>query len=80
MAGVAGGVVIAEHVAARAPDAGTTEFTLLRDDGTRRVVSIPGDYAIRDSRPGVGVLVSTTNPVPQLFLVSETDLLALFAR
>jgi len=76
MAAVAGGVVIAELVVGRPP---TTELTLLRDDGTRRTAAVQGDYVIRDSRPGVGVLVSSTDPVPRLFLISEAELLALFA-
>ena len=41
---------------------------------------VAGLYDLRDSRPGVGVLVSATDPVPHVFLVSEADLLALFAR
>ncbi|HVG43884.1 MAG TPA: hypothetical protein VM890_04110 [Longimicrobium sp.] len=79
MAAVAGGVVIAEMVVERVGRPPITELTLLRDDGTRRTVTAPGEFVIRDSRPGVGVLLSSTDPVPHLFLVSQADLLALFA-
>jgi hypothetical protein len=78
IASVPGGVVIAEHVTGREPGSATTALTLRRQDGTRRTISVPGSYTLRDSRPGVGVLISTTDPVPQVFLVSERDLLAAF--
>ena len=62
------------------PGSVTTELTLRRDDGKWQRVSVRGDFVIRDSRPGVGILVSTPDPVPHAFLISEHDLLALFAR
>lgn len=54
-----------------------TELTYLRGDTTRSV-TLPGALVLRDSRPGVGVLLSTSDPVPQVFLVPEPDILRLF--
>lgn len=54
-----------------------TELALL-DGGRERKVSFTGAWVIRDSRPGTGVLVSTNDPVPQVFLVRENDFLEMF--
>lgn len=78
MAAVAGGVVVAEQVMGKEPGSVTTELILRRDDGARRTVSARGAWSLADSRRGVGILVSTSEPVPHVFLVSERDLLALF--
>lgn len=78
MAAVFGGVVVAEQVTGEEPGSVTTELILRREDGTHRTVVVPGAYSLADSRPGVGILVSTSEPVPHVFLVSERDLLALF--
>lgn len=78
MAAVPGGVVVAEQVMGGAPGAVTTQLVLRRDDGTRRTAAVSGAYFLADSRPGVGILVSTSEPVPHVFLVSERDLLAVF--
>lgn len=78
MAAVRGGVVVAELVTGKEPGSVTTHLVLRRDDGTRRSAVIPGSYILADSRPGVGILVSTSEPVPHVFLISEADLLASF--
>jgi hypothetical protein len=39
--------------------------------GGRETVNVAGVYQLRDSRRGVGVLVSTHHPVPHVFLLSE---------
>jgi hypothetical protein len=78
IAAVGGGVLIADHVSDRGAEGGHTEFSLVR--GGRRVstVSVPGSYVIRDSRPGIGVLFSTGDPVPQVFLVGEREVMEMF--
>lgn len=55
------------------------DLTLLTGAEPRRL-SMEGDYVLEDSRPGVGVLVSTSNPVPQVFLVKPAEFMALFPR
>jgi|GEM_PF-2412130 len=79
IATVPGGVVIAEVVFGTAGSE-FTELTLRRKDGSEAKISVPGSFELRDSRPGVGVLMSATDPAPRVFLVSEGDLLALFSR
>lgn len=54
-----------------------TDLTLLAG-GKERRLSVPGIYVIQDSRPDVGVLVSTTDPVPQVFLVRAADFQGMF--
>ncbi|MEK7667102.1 MAG: hypothetical protein AAB409_00450 [Gemmatimonadota bacterium] len=54
---------------------GFTRFTLISPRRTVRV-SVPGVYMIRDSRPGLGVLFSSSDPVPHVFVVHEDSLLA----
>jgi hypothetical protein len=78
IAAVDDGVLIGEHVAGRGAEEGHTEFSLVR--GGRRVatVRVPGSYVIRDSLAGVGVLFSTSEPVPQLFLVAEREVMSMF--
>jgi hypothetical protein len=71
---VTGGVVVADVV----PGAhARTELALLRGGAEQRV-EVSGVYALRDSRPGLGVLLQTMDPAPRLFLVSEKDVLSLF--
>ena len=77
MAAVPGGVVLAAHVVPAPGDSVTTELTLVTAKG-ERTVSASGDYTLRDSHPRLGVLVSTTDPVPRLFTVSADDLRRLF--
>lgn len=77
MAAVPGGVVLAAHVVPAPGDSVTTELTLVTAKG-ERTVSVPGDYTLRDSHPRLGVLVSTTDPVPRLFTISADDLRRLF--
>lgn len=81
LAGIAliGGVVmIGEHVIGRGAEDSHTEFSLIRDGHVAARARAPGSYVIRDSRPGVGVLFSTRDPVPQVFLVREADVLGMF--
>lgn len=71
-----GGMVVADQVVARVDAAGGATHTRLW--GTRRggswSATLPGAYLLRDSRPGVGVLVQADEPVPHLFLLRESDL------
>jgi hypothetical protein len=78
IAEVADGVVIAELVQGKDEDSGTTELTLIGNDGSRKRITVPGHFVLRDSRPGVGVLVSSTDPVPHVFLITQQDLRNLF--
>ena len=75
---VGGGVLIGEHVIGRGGEGGHTEFSLIRDGRVAQRARVPGSYVIRDSRPGVGVLFSTGDPVPQVFLVRDADVLSMF--
>lgn len=76
MAAVGDGVVVGEIV--HGEDGETTELTLISRGGMRRSVRVPGSYVIRDARDGSGVLMSASEPVPRVFLVSGRELLALF--
>jgi hypothetical protein len=71
-----GGLVVADQVVARVDAEGGATNTRLW--GTRRggswSATLPGAYLLRDSRPGVGVLVQADEPVPHLFLLRESDL------
>lgn len=73
------GVLIAEHVNDRGAEGGYTELSLVRAGRRVSTVRVPGSYVVRDSQPGVGVLISTSDPVPQVFLVSDRDVLAMFS-
>ena len=53
------------------------DLTLL-EGGRERTLSVAGSYVLQDSRPGVGVLVSTSDPVPQVFLLKPGDFRAMF--
>ncbi|HEX5727199.1 MAG TPA: hypothetical protein VFX98_17110 [Longimicrobiaceae bacterium] len=74
---VPGGVVFGEKVYLGSGRRGRLDLTLL-DGGAPRRLAIEGDYVLQDSRPGVGVLMSTGDPVPQVFLVSAEEFLAMF--
>jgi hypothetical protein len=76
LAALPGGVVFAEKVFGEA-EGERVDLTLL-GAGSGRTLSVAGDYVIRDSRTGVGVLVSTNDPVPQVFLVKPEDFLGMF--
>jgi len=78
IAAVPGGVVIAEHVIGRRAETSTTELTLEANGRVERRITVPGNFVLRDSRDGVGVLVSSNDPVPHLFVVSQRDLRDLF--
>lgn len=71
-------VLIGEHVIGRSAEGSHTEFSLIRDGHVVGRARVPGSYVIRDSRPGVGVLFSTGDPVPQVFLAREADVLGMF--
>jgi hypothetical protein len=71
---VAGGVVLADITFGTEPE---TEFTLLRS-GREQRVRVAGGYALRDSRPGQGVLMERIGPAPELFVLAEKDLLSMF--
>lgn len=77
MAAAPDGVILAAHVFTAPGEPGSTELTWVTAAG-ERTVSVPGDYTLRDSHPRLGVLVSTTDPVPRLFTVSPADLRRLF--
>lgn len=55
-----------------------TRLTLLRQGRAVSIV-VDGMVTIRDSRPGVGLLVAVSDPIPRLILFSEDDLNSLFA-
>ncbi len=48
--------------------------------GAPRMLSLAGSYVLQDSRPGLGVLVSTSDPVPQVFLVRAAEFVKMFPR
>jgi hypothetical protein len=70
------GVIFAEKVHV-GDGADRLDLTLL-SGGSARKLSIAGDYVLLDSRPDVGVLVSTSDPVPQAFLVKPRDFVSMF--
>jgi hypothetical protein len=76
VAAVEGGVVFAEKVYV---DAGRSRLDLtLLGAGGERTLSLDGDYVLQDSRPGVGVLIGTSEPFPQVFLVKPADFIGMF--
>lgn len=75
MAALPGGIVFGEYVV-MTPEPPRVDLTLLAD-GRERTLSLAGDYVLRDSHPDVGVLVSTGDPVPQVFLLKPDDLLSM---
>lgn len=76
LASLGGSVVFAEKVFVGSHE-DRLDLTMLAGGGTKKL-SIARDYVLQDSRPGVGVLVSTSDPVPQVFLVSPEDFLSMF--
>ncbi|HEU0076716.1 MAG TPA: hypothetical protein VFQ76_03645, partial [Longimicrobiaceae bacterium] len=72
IAALPGGTLVADQVVG-----GAGEGTRTRLWGTRRgarwTATLPGAYLLRDSRPGVGVLVEADEPVPHLFVLREGD-------
>lgn len=79
MAAVQGGVVVAAQVVPKPGQPKETELTLITPSGEFTVL-VTGAYTLRDSHPLLGVLVSTADPIPRLFSVSESDLRAMFPR
>ncbi|HEU0054764.1 MAG TPA: hypothetical protein VFQ39_16370, partial [Longimicrobium sp.] len=71
------GVVFGEKVLL-GEGASRLDLTLLDGRAEPRYLSLAGDWVLQDSRPGVGVLVSTMDPVPQVFLVKENEFLEMF--
>ena len=78
IAAVPGGVVIAEQVIGRRADELRTELMLVANGRTTQRIAVPGDFVLRDSRDGVGVLVSSNDPAPHLFVISQRELRDLF--
>lgn len=76
VAALAQGVVFGERVFV-APEHPRVDF-ILRANGHERTLSLAGDFVLHDSHPDAGVLVSTSDPVPQLFLVKPDDFLRMF--
>lgn len=69
------GILLADlQASASGPE---TVLTLVTSTSTR-AVRVRGAFAIRDSRPGLGVLFQTDSPVPNVFLVSERSVLQVF--
>lgn len=79
LAALGSGFVQADLAVAKTPRESATILEMTRDGRSRRI-SVPGFYVLRDSRPGVGVLVESEDPVPQLFLLGEDTFLGLFTR
>jgi hypothetical protein len=77
MAAVNGGVILAAQVVPKPGQPTQTEFTLVTPEG-EQTVAVPGAYVLRDGHPRMGVLVSTTDPVPRLFTISRDDLRGMF--
>lgn len=76
VAEVAAGVVLGEMVYL-GPNRSRTELFLL-SGGRERRVAVVDDFVLQDSHPGLGVLVSTSDPVPQLFLLTSETLTEIF--
>lgn len=76
LAALAGGHLIANRETAR--DQSVRTVLHLVRAGQTAGVQVPGDYTIRDARPGLGVLIGTPDPVPQLFLIRESAIEDLF--
>jgi hypothetical protein len=75
LAAVDGRVVVAEKVYVGDGDQ-RLDLTLVNGSGAATPAgSIAGNFALADSHPGVGVLVTTSDPVPQLFLLRSRDFL-----
>jgi hypothetical protein len=74
MAEVAGGVVLADVFGG-----GGTELVLHRPGGSTVSRRIAGDWFLRDSGPG-GILVSTDDPEPRLYVLRPSAFDRLFAR
>lgn len=77
LAALTGGHLVANRETARDQTVRTV-LHLVRA-GQTAGVQVPGDYVIRDARPGVGVLIGTPDPVPQLFLLRESAIESLFS-
>lgn len=78
LAVVGGRGMVAEQVMGQNGEWERTEFSLLTPGGRARSFSLPGGLEFRDSRPGVGVLMSSDDPLPHVFLIPERSLLAGF--
>jgi len=78
IAEVPGGIVIAEQVIGRTDEELRTELMLAANGRTTQRIAVQGDFVLRDSRDGVGVLVSSNDPAPHLFVISQRELRDLF--
>jgi hypothetical protein len=76
LAALKGGHLLANRETARDQSVRTVLY-LIRGGETVRA-EVPGDYALRDARPGEGVLIGTPDPMPQLFLLEESAVEDLF--
>jgi hypothetical protein len=56
------------------------DLVVIDGSGAAPAGSIAGNFALRDSKPGVGVLVSSNDPVPQLFIVRSADFLKILRK
>lgn len=74
MAAVGGRVVVGEKVYVGEGHQ-RLDLTLVDGRGAASAGSIAGNFSLQDSRPDTGVLVSTSEPVPQVFLVRSPDFL-----
>lgn len=78
IASVRNGLVLADLVHSGATH-GYTDLLLLQG-GAQTRASVPGAVTLRDSKPGVGVLVHADEPEPRVFLVSEPEFIRMFQK
>lgn len=57
----------------------STQLTYFDKMGAHSTM-VPGVYILRDSKPGVGVLVEVEGSAPRVFLIRESDFLKVFRR
>jgi hypothetical protein len=67
------GTMLATQVVAGAGEPMRTRLRVTGRDGSW-TATLPAPYVLRDSRPGVGVLVEADDPVPHLFVLRESHL------
>lgn len=72
------GTMLATQVVAGAGEPMRTRVRVTGRDGNW-TATLPAPYVLRDSRPGVGVLVEADEPVPHLFVLRESDLVRMLA-
>jgi hypothetical protein len=77
IASLPGGIVFGEKVNV-GQDEDRLDLTLVAGGGNR-TMSVAGDYVLQDSRPESGVLLSTSDPVPQVFLLRPAEFMRMFS-